>query len=125
MLYSNDKLTSKVLNTGSQFHKNVRSSVTLMCLNIGTPININFPFGTKVKVMVFGVLILKHISVVLITVTINKIGTPKIITVNILNGMFWFYNAVMRATNAHGMANSVNLVGQIYIFQPSGHKASQ
>ena len=33
---------------------------TLMCLNIGTPKIIDFPFGTNGKLMVFGVPILKH-----------------------------------------------------------------
>ena len=34
-----------------------------MCLNIGTPKNINFPFGTNGKSMVLGISVLKHITV--------------------------------------------------------------
>ena len=34
-----------------------------MCLNIGTPKPINFPFGTNGKLMGFGVPILKHFKV--------------------------------------------------------------
>ena len=34
-----------------------------MCLNFGTPMNINFPFGTNGKLMVLGVPILKYIRV--------------------------------------------------------------
>ena len=34
-----------------------------MCLSIGTPKNINFPFGTTGKLMVSGVPVLKHFSV--------------------------------------------------------------
>ena len=34
-----------------------------MCLNIGTPSNHYFPFGTNGKVLVLGVPILKHIRV--------------------------------------------------------------
>ena len=34
-----------------------------MCLNFGTPMNINFPFGTNGKLMVLGAPILKHIRV--------------------------------------------------------------
>ena len=34
-----------------------------MCKNIGTPENINFPFGTNGKLMVLGVPILKHFMV--------------------------------------------------------------
>ena len=39
------------------------SGITLMCLNIGTPQNVNFPFGTNGKLMVLGVPILKHFKV--------------------------------------------------------------
>ena len=35
---------------------------SLMCLNIGTPKTINFPFGTNGKIIVLGVPILKHIT---------------------------------------------------------------
>ena len=35
-------------------------SYTVMCLNIGTPNNHHFPFGTNGKVVVLGVSILKH-----------------------------------------------------------------
>ena len=38
----------------------------LRCLNIGTPKNINFPFGTNGKLMVLGVPILKHFSVLFV-----------------------------------------------------------
>ena len=38
-----------------------------MCLNIGTPKTINFPFGTNGNLTVLGVPILKHIRVFLIT----------------------------------------------------------
>ena len=34
-----------------------------MCLNIGTPKNVNFPFETNGKLMVLGVPILKHFRV--------------------------------------------------------------
>ena len=34
----------------------------LTCLNIGTPKNINFPFGTNGKLMILGVPILKLIK---------------------------------------------------------------
>ena len=34
-----------------------------MCLNIGTPKNINFPFETNGKLMILGVPILKHFRV--------------------------------------------------------------
>ena len=34
-----------------------------MCLNIGTPNNHRFPFGTNGKVVVLGVSILKHFRV--------------------------------------------------------------
>ena len=34
-----------------------------MCLNIGIPKILNFPFGTNGKLMVLGVPILKHIKV--------------------------------------------------------------
>ena len=34
-----------------------------MCLNIGTPNNHHFPFGTNGKVVVLGVPILKHFRV--------------------------------------------------------------
>ena len=36
-----------------------------MCLNIGTPKNINFPFETNGKFMILGVPILKHFRVLL------------------------------------------------------------
>ena len=36
---------------------------TLICLNIGTPKTINFPFGTNGKLMVLGVPFPKHIMV--------------------------------------------------------------
>ena len=35
-------------------------SLTMMCLNIGTPNNYHFPFETNGKVVVLGVPILKH-----------------------------------------------------------------
>ena len=37
-----------------------------MCLNIGTPKTVNFPFGTNGKLMVLGVPILKHVCVICI-----------------------------------------------------------
>ena len=39
-------------------------SLIIMYLNIGTPSNHHFPFGTNGKVVVLGVPILKHFSVV-------------------------------------------------------------
>ena len=36
-----------------------------MCLNIGTPKNINFSFETNGKLMALGVPILKHIRIIL------------------------------------------------------------
>ena len=36
------------------------SSLIIMCLNIGTPNNHHFPFGTNGKVVVLGVQILKQ-----------------------------------------------------------------
>ena len=33
-----------------------------MCLNIGTPKIINFPFGTNGKLMVLGVPVFKHLG---------------------------------------------------------------
>ena len=41
-----------------------------MCLNIGTPKNINFSFETNGKLMALGVPILKHIRVVLFLISI-------------------------------------------------------
>ena len=38
-------------------------SLIIMCLNIGTPTNHRFPFGTNGKVVVLGVPILKHFRV--------------------------------------------------------------
>ena len=38
-------------------------SLIKMCLYVGTPKNINFPFGTNGKLMVLGVPILKHFRV--------------------------------------------------------------
>ena len=38
-----------------------------MCLNIGTPKNINFPFETNGKLMISDVPILKHLGVVHLT----------------------------------------------------------
>ena len=38
-------------------------SIIMMCLNIGTPNNYHFPFGTNGKVVVLGVPILKHFRV--------------------------------------------------------------
>ena len=35
-------------------------SLIIMCLNIGTPNNHHFPFGTNGKVIMLGVPILKH-----------------------------------------------------------------
>ena len=40
-------------------------SLTIMCLNIGTPNNHHFLFGTNVKAVVLGVQILKHFRVLL------------------------------------------------------------
>ena len=40
-----------------------------MCLNIGTPKTINFPFGTNEKLMVLGVPILKYFRV---SIFLNK-----------------------------------------------------
>ena len=37
--------------------------LTLLCLDIGTPKIVNFPFGTNGKLMVLGVPILKHFRV--------------------------------------------------------------
>ena len=39
------------------------SCLIIMCLNIGTPNNHHFPFGTNGKVVVLGVPILKHFRV--------------------------------------------------------------
>ena len=61
-----------------------------MCLNTGTPKNINFLFETNGKLMALGVPILKHFRVfrfskiARITVKILKIGTPEIITIIVL-----------------------------------------
>ena len=38
-------------------------STTVICLNIGTPKIINFPFGTNGKLSILGVPIFKHIRV--------------------------------------------------------------
>ena len=38
-------------------------SLIIMCLNIGTPKIINFPFGTNGKLMVLGVPVFKHFRV--------------------------------------------------------------
>ena len=38
----------------------------MMCMNIGTPKTINFPFGTNGKMTVLGVPILKYFRVVMI-----------------------------------------------------------
>ena len=38
--------------------------ITLMCLNIGTPNNHYFPFGTNGKIVVLGVPIRKHFRVI-------------------------------------------------------------
>ena len=35
----------------------------VICLNFGTPKTINFPFGTSGKLIILGVPILKHITV--------------------------------------------------------------
>ena len=35
-----------------------------MCLNIGTPKNINFPFEINGKLMILGVLMFKHFRVI-------------------------------------------------------------
>ena len=40
-------------------------SIIIMCLNIGTPKNDHFSFGTNEKVVVLGVPILKHFRVVI------------------------------------------------------------
>ena len=36
---------------------------TIMCLSIGTPKSINFPFVTNGKLMIFAVLLYKHMTV--------------------------------------------------------------
>ena len=41
---------------------------TLICLNIGTSKNVNFPFGTNGKLMVLGVPILKRFRVYFVLV---------------------------------------------------------
>ena len=43
-----------------------------MCLNIGTPKNINFPFETNGKLMIVGVPILKHFRVILPALTLSR-----------------------------------------------------
>ena len=53
-----------------------------MCLNIGTPTNHRFPFGTNGKVVVLGVPILKHFRV--------------------------FFNTVMPLEDADGLVYSVD-----------------
>ena len=37
---------------------------SIMCLNIGTPEIVNFPFGTNGKLLVLGVLVLKRIRMI-------------------------------------------------------------
>ena len=52
-----------------------------MCLNIGTPKNINFSFETNGKLMALGVPILKHFRVRVYRLTVialtGKIGTGE------------------------------------------------
>ena len=50
-----------------------------MCLNIGTPKTINFPFVPNGKFMVLGVPILKHKRVILQTVLNSDWYIPKIV----------------------------------------------
>ena len=47
-------------------------SLSVMCLNIGTPNNHYFPFGTNENVEVLGVPILKHFRVVSKNISIFK-----------------------------------------------------
>ena len=37
---------------------------SIMCLNIGSPKTVNFPFGTNGKLLVLGVLVLKRIRMI-------------------------------------------------------------
>ena len=46
---------------------------TVMCLSIGTPKIINFPFGTNGKLSILGVPIFKHIRVMLKSEEINNL----------------------------------------------------
>ena len=47
----------------------------IMCLNIGTPYNHHFPFGTNGKVVVLGVSILEHFRVVKFT---NRVDPDEV-----------------------------------------------
>ena len=49
-----------------------------MCLNTGTPKNINFSFETNGKLMALGVPILKHIRVVILTAFLHQSTTPTV-----------------------------------------------
>ena len=64
-----------------------------MCLNIGTPKNINFPFGTNGKFKVLGVPILKHLRV---AHNPNMIQLDQIIClnfahINFVTNIFWHF----------------------------------
>ena len=48
-----------------------------MCLNTGTPKNINFSFETNGKLMALGVPILKHFRVIQTKLTANKVDSDK------------------------------------------------
>ena len=49
-----------------------------MCPNFGTPKIINFPFGTNGKLLILGVPILKHITVVTpVKIPNIKLGHPN------------------------------------------------
>ena len=47
-------------------------SLIIMCSNIGTPNNHDFPFGTNGKVVVLGVPILKHFRVLSVHLVENR-----------------------------------------------------
>ena len=52
-----------------------------MCLNIGTPKTINFPFETNGKLMILGVPILKHFRVY-VKFKLYSINISKVILLN-------------------------------------------
>ena len=54
----------------------------IMCLHIGTPKNINFPFGSNGKLMFLGVLILiKALKGIYVSMMIRNLSCTKIVIV--------------------------------------------
>ena len=66
-----------------------------MCLNIGTPNNQHFPFGTNEKVVVLSVPILKHFRVNCLYIFMKKMSTKSS-----LNFFFGKNGSVLQTVNS-------------------------